>query len=62
MSRLECGASAIPASVGIGLRGPHVSEISAARPAIGWLEVHAENYMRNGPGLRRSRPSAATIP
>jgi hypothetical protein len=30
-----------------------MAEIVAARPAIDWLEVHAENYMRNGPGLRR---------
>jgi uncharacterized protein (UPF0276 family) len=31
--------------VGIGLRAPHVAEVLATRPAIGWLEVHAENYM-----------------
>ena len=31
--------------VGIGLRAPHVTEVLATRPAIGWLEVHAENYM-----------------
>ena len=29
--------------VGIGLRAPHVAEVLATRPAIGWLEVHAEN-------------------
>ena len=46
-------ANAIPARAGIGLRGPHIAEIIAARPAVGWLEVHAENYMHNGPGLRR---------
>ena len=32
-------------SVGIGLRSPHVSEIAATRPAVAFLEVHAENYM-----------------
>ncbi len=53
MSRLDGGTAAIPARAGIGLRGPHVAEILADRPAIDWLEVHAENYMRNGPGLRR---------
>ncbi len=46
-------STAIPARAGIGLRGPHMPEILAARPVIGWLEVHAENYMQNGPGRRR---------
>ena len=32
-------AGAIPARAGIGLRGPHMAEIAAARPAIGWLEA-----------------------
>ncbi|MGE3537435.1 MAG: DUF692 domain-containing protein [Candidatus Tectimicrobiota bacterium] len=37
--------------VGIGLRAPHVAEISATHPSIDWLEVHAENYMGGGPAL-----------
>jgi uncharacterized protein (UPF0276 family) len=37
---------------GIGLRAPHVLEILETRPAVGWLEVHAENYMGGGPALR----------
>ena len=37
--------------VGIGLRAPHVAEVLATRPAIGWLEVHAENYMGEGTPL-----------
>ena len=37
---------------GIGLRSPHVGEILATRPAVGWLEVHAENYMGGGPAVR----------
>jgi uncharacterized protein (UPF0276 family) len=37
--------------VGIGLRAPHVAEVLATRPAIGWFEVHAENYMGGGPPL-----------
>jgi uncharacterized protein len=36
---------------GIGLRGAHVAEIMAARPPVGWLEVHAENYMGGGPAI-----------
>jgi uncharacterized protein len=42
----------LAAGCGIGLRAPHVDEIDATRPAIGWLEVHAENYMGGGPALR----------
>ncbi|HEU4371725.1 MAG TPA: DUF692 domain-containing protein [Methylomirabilota bacterium] len=37
---------------GIGLRAPHVAEVLATRPAVGWLEVHAENYMGGGPAIR----------
>jgi uncharacterized protein (UPF0276 family) len=49
---------------GIGLRAPHVSEIMETRPPIGFLEVHAENYMGGGPAvaalehLRRDYPIA----
>src|SRR6516165_6387573 len=49
-------------SVGIGLRSPHVSEIAATRPQLGFLEVHAENYMAETPAwdrlleLRRDHP------
>ncbi len=46
------GMGSIPqVGVGIGLRAPHLVEILATRPAIGWLEVHAENYMGGGPAL-----------
>ena len=37
--------AAIVTRVGIGLRSPHVAEIAAVRPTLGFLEVHAENYM-----------------
>jgi uncharacterized protein len=40
-------------AVGIGLRAPHVSEIAAARPKLGFFEVHAENYMAETPALHR---------
>ena len=36
---------------GIGLRAPHVDEIMATRPPVGWLEVHPENYMGAGAAL-----------
>jgi hypothetical protein len=34
---------------GIGLRAPHVAEAIERRPQLGWIEVHAENYMLAGP-------------
>jgi uncharacterized protein (UPF0276 family) len=37
---------------GIGLRSRHVDEILAGPPRVGWLEVHAENYMGGGPTVR----------
>src|ERR1700746_1780075 len=36
---------------GIGLRAAHVAEIMETRPAIGFLEVHAENYMTGAPAV-----------
>jgi len=48
MIATEHGPQAIPDAIGVGLRAPHLAEIIAARPAIGWFEVHAENYMGGG--------------
>ena len=39
---------ALAAVAGIGLRAPHVGQIRNARPPIGWLEVHSENYFVDG--------------
>lgn len=56
------GATKIPAAIGIGLRSPHIREIDATRPAIGWLEIHSENYLGGGApqvlleSLRRDYP------
>jgi len=33
------------AGVGIGLRVPHYRAFLDTRPAVGWLEVHSENYL-----------------
>lgn len=30
--------------IGIGLRSPHYDDVMRARPPIGWLEVHSENF------------------
>lgn len=45
---------------GIGLRSPHLAEIARDRPATGFLEIHAENYLGASPARRtieRLRPS-----
>jgi uncharacterized protein len=34
--------------VGIGLRQPHYAELLETRPALGFLEVHAENFFADG--------------
>ena len=36
------------AVAGIGLRGAHYVELAERRPAVGWLEIHAENYFGAG--------------
>ena len=44
-------ARMIPPRCGVGLRARHLAEVVASRPAVGWFEVHAENYMSRGPAL-----------
>jgi len=34
---------------GVGLRSPHLAEIVRDRPATGFLEIHAENYLAASP-------------
>ena len=38
----------LPPVAGIGLRAPHVAQVRRDRPAVGWLEVHSENYFVDG--------------
>ena len=40
--------SLLPQVAGIGLRAPHVAYVRARRPAVGWFEVHSENYFVDG--------------
>jgi hypothetical protein len=42
---------AVPAAAGIGLRGAHYRDVVQSRPAVGWLEVHTENYFGGGAPL-----------
>src|SRR5438876_19341 len=37
-----------PAGVGIGLRAPHYAPLAGLRPALGFLEVHSENFFAAG--------------
>ncbi|MEQ9517923.1 MAG: DUF692 domain-containing protein [Parvibaculum sp.] len=38
----------IPATAGVGLKPQHFRDILETKPAIGWFEVHPENYMGEG--------------
>ncbi len=40
--------TAIPAAAGLGLKAQHYREIEDSLPAVGWFEVHPENYMGEG--------------
>lgn len=50
MAAPEDGAPA--ARAGIGLRHVHHREVMAAPPPVGWLEVHAENFLAGAAALR----------
>jgi uncharacterized protein (UPF0276 family) len=41
-------SASLATSAGIGLRSPHMTEVLERRPAIGWLEVHTENFLNGG--------------
>lgn len=45
--------SVLAGRVGLGLRAPHLAEVVATRPAVGWWEVHAENHLGGGPARRQ---------
>ena len=38
-------------AAGIGLRGPHLAKVARDKPAIAFLEIHAENYLSPTPAL-----------
>src|SRR2546421_11905369 len=62
-ARIVCPKGAMhPAGCGIGLRAPHVTEVLERRPAVAWLEVHAENYMTSGPARRALERLRADYP
>jgi uncharacterized protein (UPF0276 family) len=40
-------AGQVATRAGVGLRLPHLAEAVAARPDVGWFEVHPENFLAN---------------
>ena len=49
--------------VGVGLRSPHIEQILAEQPDIGWLEIHSENYFTaNSPARQQLRDIASRYP
>jgi uncharacterized protein (UPF0276 family) len=56
-------ASALPNLSGVGLKPEHIDEILRDRPALGFFEIHAENYMgAGGPPHRRLEAIRAFYP
>jgi uncharacterized protein len=41
-------ARGVPAGVGIGLRAPHYAQVLEGLPALGFVEVHSENFFAEG--------------
>lgn len=46
--RAGTGASRLPATAGLGLKLQHAEEILTTRPSLGFVEIHAENFMVDG--------------
>lgn len=44
----DTSTSGLPARAGVGYKPQHFAAIMADPGAVGWLEVHAENYMGDG--------------
>ncbi len=47
-AQFMAGPGTIPARAGIGLRADHYEALLETLPAVGWLEVHSENYFGAG--------------
>jgi uncharacterized protein (UPF0276 family) len=53
----------LPSRAGVGLKPEHIDAILAERPDVGFLEIHAENYMGDGgPPHRRLEAIRALYP
>jgi uncharacterized protein (UPF0276 family) len=49
-------------AAGIGLRARHVVELLDRRPAVPWVEVHAENYMANAAAFASLQQVRRAVP
>ncbi|MDD2722368.1 MAG: DUF692 domain-containing protein [Gallionella sp.] len=52
----------LPCMAGIGLRASHYQQVLEQRPALGWVEVHSENFFGGGAPLRTLRQVAEQYP
>ena len=52
----------LPIRAGIGLRAPHYQEVLQQQPALGWVEVHSENFFDGGQPLAMLRRVAEHYP
>ena len=41
-------AYSLPASIGVGFKSQHFKDILSSPHPVGWLEIHAENYLGEG--------------
>ncbi|MDX5383251.1 MAG: DUF692 domain-containing protein [Rhodobacterales bacterium] len=48
MTRSPRPGTSLPAAPGVGYKAQHYSDIIADARPVGWLEIHAENYMGDG--------------
>ena len=46
--------TALPKTVGVGYKPQHYTDILTHPPSLGWLEVHAENYLGSGGAPNRA--------
>lgn len=60
-ARPEPGPGPVPARAGVGLKAAHGAAIIGDRPDLGFVEVHAENYMGAGGPPHRLLAAVAAI-
>lgn len=48
VARLDVAQPRLPPRAGVGLKSQHFRDVLATRPAVGFFEIHAENYMVDG--------------
>ena len=41
-------AHSLPTSIGVGFKSQHFNDILSGPHPVGWIEIHAENYLGEG--------------